>query len=212
MIAHVILTRAAGNPGLARLVVESLIAGGGLERAGTRWVATPVADAIDLGSHLRDLVSARLASVAPSARELVEIGAVIGLSFDPELAAAALSIEDLTAARDGAEATRLLGPAPRGHLRFIQSSHRDAILEQLSSEQRRQLNAQVATTLLRREEELDLEQRISLSLHLLAAEAQLPAVPRLLAAAVEIGALPLGLDLARRAFPLRSASRSPGTL
>jgi len=90
-----------------------------------------------LPRSVRDIVTARLDRLAPDARELIKVAALIGRDFDLDLAAAAAGLP--ISALDGA--TTLIDAT--GH-RFVHALTRDAVEATLSTAERRALHRRIA--------------------------------------------------------------------
>lgn len=99
-----------------------------------------------------DLVSARIARLAPAAVDLLRAGAVAGVRFDLELAAATAGLDHDAAldALDGALATGLLVEETPERYRFQHDIVRRALVSQLSGARRRALHRRLADAIERR--------------------------------------------------------------
>ncbi len=125
-----VVSRSGGNP----FYVEELLAAG---------------DPTGLSPAMRDVVAARLATVARETRLLLTHGATIGERFTKELLAIATSVpeEELTAALRAALDRHLLVIDEQGAFRFRHALVREAAAEELLPSQRADLHRRVADAL-----------------------------------------------------------------
>lgn len=86
-----IALKSDGNPFFAFELVRGLREGQIITQAEDgSWILTGRVDAIQIPSSILDLVNARVSSLAPSERDLLDLAACLGYEFDPTLLADAL--------------------------------------------------------------------------------------------------------------------------
>ncbi len=142
-------------------VVGALLDAGALRRKAGGWRLDPTrAASVALSPGTLGLVGRRLAELSPSTRRVLEAGAILGASFDDELLARVLDVDDETDPRsrpvDRRELDFSLADARRaglvrsegpGEHRFVHDSLRDLVLDQLDPEARRDLHQRVSDVL-----------------------------------------------------------------
>ena len=83
-----IAAKSDGNPFFAFEIVQGLRDGALIRRAQDgRWESTQVIEDIEIPSSVLDLVNARVASLAPDDRDVLDVAACCGFEFDPGLLA-----------------------------------------------------------------------------------------------------------------------------
>jgi diguanylate cyclase (GGDEF)-like protein len=106
-------------------------------------------DAIALPEDVFELILRRVDGVGPRCRDLLTVGAAIGLRFDTELAARASDLADPDDAAEllGQAATRMVVEYRDGELRFVHDGIRQALLGALDGPARRRLHQRIADVL-----------------------------------------------------------------
>jgi predicted ATPase/class 3 adenylate cyclase len=84
-VRELILAKAEGNPFFVEEVVRMLIDRGVIVREGTRWIAGSGISEIEIPTTLHALLSSRLDRLGASAKDTLQVAAVVGRRFAPEL-------------------------------------------------------------------------------------------------------------------------------
>jgi diguanylate cyclase (GGDEF)-like protein len=113
---------------------------------GTIRLDLPGLDALALPADVFELILRRVDGVGPRCRELLTVGAAIGLRFDAELAARAGDLDDAAELFDQA-AARMVVQYGDGELRFVHDGIRQALLGALDGPARRRLHQRIADVL-----------------------------------------------------------------
>jgi tetratricopeptide (TPR) repeat protein len=144
-----LVAKAAGSPFFAEELVRTLLEEGHLVRAGSEiTLGRPVAD-IPIPGTIHEVVAARLDRLAPQAKRVVQVAAVLGRQFTRAHLAAILADEQLDVERALDELVRrgiLHRKTALGsdELRFGESLTQEIAYEGLLLRQRRQLHERVA--------------------------------------------------------------------
>jgi class 3 adenylate cyclase/tetratricopeptide (TPR) repeat protein len=147
-----LVAKAAGSPFFAEELVRTLLEGGHLERTGAGVVlARPLAE-VPIPGTIHEVVAARLDRLAPPAKRVVQVAAVLGRQFSRTQLVELLSGEDVDVAQSLDELQRrgiVHGKAKLGadELRFGESLTQEIAYEGLLLRQRRQLHERVARLL-----------------------------------------------------------------
>ena len=144
-VADTLRERTGGNPFLLGEVWRDVRDRGGLDRLAS--------DRLDVPSTLQTLVRQRLRQLSPDHRRAVNLGAIIGESFDVPLVSAAATVpwpaasvyEALSAAV--AEGLVMSDPDRLGHYRFPHALARQAVLQEMEPFARASAHAAVAHAL-----------------------------------------------------------------
>ncbi|HET6818002.1 MAG TPA: ATP-binding protein [Mycobacteriales bacterium] len=182
----VVLRLSAGSPFMASAVVRGLVESGALFHDGQQWRADAELMAGAQSSlEAAAFLTSRLERLEPDVLRLVGAGAVLGKQFDIELAAG------LVGADPGASVLALQGLRSRHLLwldadeliaTFVHDKLREALLNRLTPEQRRELHARAAAILA---EQPDGASAYDLAFHFHAAGDDRAALPYALSAAAE---------------------------
>ena len=113
---------------------------------GTIHLDLPGLDALALPEDVFELILRRVDGVGPRCRDLLTVGAAIGLRFDAELAARVSDLDDATELLDQA-AARMVVEYGDGELRFVHDGIRQALLGALDGPARRRLHQRIAEVL-----------------------------------------------------------------
>jgi serine/threonine protein kinase/tetratricopeptide (TPR) repeat protein len=87
------------------------------------WVESKVIEKIDVPSAVKDLIDVRLGDLSKEHRDLVDVGAVHGYEFDPEIVAAVLERRPIAVLQDLAHVERRLGVIRAAGRRFRFDHH-----------------------------------------------------------------------------------------
>jgi signal transduction histidine kinase/tetratricopeptide (TPR) repeat protein len=141
-----------GNPFLAAAVLEGLVEGGALVATNRGWELEPHAMAQAQSSRrAAALLARRLETLSSEALRILSVGAVLGKSFDLQLAAK-LCRQSAAQAMAGATAARrkhfLWADASGSRFTFVHDRIREAVLERFPSAERRRLHSLAADALL----------------------------------------------------------------
>ncbi|MFL5579140.1 MAG: tetratricopeptide repeat protein [Gemmatimonadaceae bacterium] len=140
-----------GNPLFVVQVLRTLVDEGAVWHSGQRWEWRPVSE-LRLPAAVEDLLARRIERLSPETRTILTTCAVIGRSFDIDLAVAAgaATEDDLLDAVDEGVAGAVLEPAqgPRGdRFSFEHGLLVDAILRTANPRRLRRIHERVATAL-----------------------------------------------------------------
>ena len=138
-----------GNVFLLVELWQHLIEIGRLRRDADRWTITgPLTDVVS-PEGVREVVAARLGRLDATARELLEMAAVIGTTFDPAVLATATGqpVGTVLATLDAAVQSRIVGEYGIGGYRFAHELIRRSIYDGLGSAERRGHHLAVAEAL-----------------------------------------------------------------
>jgi len=146
--------RSGGNPFLVIEYLHSLRQQGALRSA----LYDPSISELDVDTHdlqipsgLNELFELRISQLSPSARRMLEFGAVLGTEFPSALLEACAHRMGLglnaTSAISELGAQRLFEALPNGRCRFVHDKLRDAQLSALTPSERRELHRQAAALL-----------------------------------------------------------------
>lgn len=100
---RVIIELARGNPFMVTAVLRGLVESGALAPDGPAWRFTPVPGGWQASREAAAILAQRLALLAPATRRILSAGAVLGRSFDPQLAAQLAGPLASSRQADGAE-------------------------------------------------------------------------------------------------------------
>jgi serine/threonine protein kinase/tetratricopeptide (TPR) repeat protein len=116
------------------------------------WVESKVIDRIEVPSAVKDLIGVRLGDLTQEQREVLDVGAVQGYEFDPDLAADALERRPLAVLQTLAHVERRWGVVrPSGHgYRFDHHQIQEVVYADLAQRLREEYHAAVADALERR--------------------------------------------------------------
>ena len=151
-VLRAVLERGEGNPLFLRELTAAMAA----------------SHSDELPTSLEDLLSAQVDDLAPGARRLLRAVSVLGVRFEPALAADLLG--EQPEAADWQALDRFLASHPDGSRRFRTSLARDAAYEGLPYRRRIELHGRAATALQTRAAGREEDVVEALSLHCLAAQ------------------------------------------
>jgi DNA-binding winged helix-turn-helix (wHTH) protein/tetratricopeptide (TPR) repeat protein len=160
-LASLIHDHTDGNPLFVVQVADELVRRGAIARHRKGWVVSPSIARRDLAlsDDLREMIRLELRHLTANEREIVEVGAVAGIAFAPDIVATALARdpEEVGASCDRLAGSRLLLDAteraqwPGGPLipqyQFIHALHHDVVYGQVSPVRRRRLHARLGNAL-----------------------------------------------------------------
>jgi tetratricopeptide (TPR) repeat protein len=117
-------------------------------------VQTRAISEIEVPSTVRDLIAARLKDLAEEQRAILDVGAVMGITFDPGLVAAVLEEKKVRVLRELAEIERRLGivRGEAGGCRFDQSQIQEILYADLMPDLRAEYHSLLADAFAEREE------------------------------------------------------------
>jgi DNA-binding CsgD family transcriptional regulator len=145
----VLVRQTDGNAFLLVELWQHLLDTGRVQRHGERWAV--VGPLTDLASPdgVREVVAARIERLDAAPRELLELAAVTGTTFDPVVVAAASgrSVEEVLATLDVAVRSRIVVELGSGGYRFAHELIRRCVYDDLGSADRRRLHLAVARAL-----------------------------------------------------------------
>jgi two-component system sensor kinase len=201
-----VLEHGAGNPFLVTAVLHGLVESGALTRVRGHWQLDDRAVAeLQISGHIANLLAARIARLAPTARQLLAIGALLGRTFDPTFAGDLCGLPPETAVRVVKELRGSLLWIDRGgtSCTLLHDRIREALLGTLPDQDRRRLHLEVA----RRLEPTGADRAFEIAYHYDAAGAPALALPHALLAA-ERAQAQHDMELAERYY--RIAARGTG--
>jgi len=197
---------AEGSPFMAAAVLRGMVESDALVSGPDGW--TVDADALaDVRSSRRaaTVLAHRISLLSDETRRLLAVGAVLGKEFELPVAAALGRVDPVDVARAVREASRrhLAWSQRSDRCRFVHDKVREALLDQLDPEERRELHARTAELLERRSP----TRFFDLAFHFDAAGAPSRALPYAMAAAEEARAQQ-SLELVEQQY--RIAQRGSG--
>ncbi len=195
-LEQVIVWRAGGSPFYAEELVRSLIEEGHLAHTtpGELALTRPLAD-LPIPETVQEVIAARLDALAPEAKRVIQVAAVLGRQFRSRQLAALLADEGIDVQRELAELERR-GLVHRktalssDEFRFGESLTQEVAYEGLLLKQRRQLHERVGTLIDAEPAERGLEHAAILAHHYLRSDDHVKAVESLLRAAREAEHVP----------------------
>jgi DNA-binding CsgD family transcriptional regulator/tetratricopeptide (TPR) repeat protein len=130
-----LVSRADGNPFLVEELLASAVTSGALSREGETWRLDPTARGL-LPITFAESVRRRVAGLGPDGRRVLQVGAVLGRSFDWTLLGPVLGLADerVVAVLRGAQDCQLIerdGSSAEAVFRFRHALTREAILGEL---------------------------------------------------------------------------------
>jgi DNA-binding CsgD family transcriptional regulator len=148
-VVDVLVRQTDGNAFLLVELWSHLVAAGHLRHRDGRWVVAGDLGDIASPEGVREVVDARLDLLDGPARDLLEIAAVIGATFDPRLLAAAAetSVDKAIATLDAAVRARIVGDDGTGRFRFSHELIRRSIYDNLGGAERRRHHRVLADAL-----------------------------------------------------------------
>ncbi len=148
-----------GNPFFAAEYLRAAVEGGLLTRdAAGRWSLRAAdaarGEALPLPTAVEAILDRRLSNLRPEERRLVAAAAVLGRTFDGEIAAATarLGAREALGAASALERRQILEEAGEGRLRFAHDRLRDVAYARLDEGARRALHARAAAAIEARHE------------------------------------------------------------
>ncbi|MBL9038831.1 MAG: protein kinase [Archangium sp.] len=169
-LVEFIQNRSDGNPFFIEELVHSLIETTSVQQVGQEWELQPNASEA-VPEALAMVVSARVERVSAGARSLLRVGAVIGRTFQADLAAAASSetVDAKVAVEECVRRGLLVNTDQPGQVRFEQSLLHEVMLQRLTSIDLKYLHQRVAEALERGTSSGEMPYE-AMSKHFLAAE------------------------------------------
>ncbi len=190
-----LVAKAEGSPFFAEEITRTLVEEGWLTgENGTRRLTRPLED-IRIPGTVQEVIAARLDRLAPQAKRVVQVAAVLGRQFRAGQLTTLLDGEGIDVARELAQLERA-GVVHRKHLlasdeyRFGESLTQEVAYEGLLLRQRRQLHERVALLLEASPAEATAERSALVAHHFARSDNRPRAVDALLRAAQEAERLP----------------------
>lgn len=147
-LARAVHGQTQGNPFFVREVLRDLRETGRLRRVDGRYRVGVPGEEVAIPEGVRDVVGRRLARLSAPAGDFLRAAAVVGVEFDPALAAtvAALEGEAFLVAFDEAILARLVVEVPgrSGGARFVHAIVRDTLYRSQSAARRAEAHRKVA--------------------------------------------------------------------
>ena len=150
-ITRMVVRLADGNPFMGAAVLRGIVESGALVPGPDGWtVSEPGLLAVQAGRRSAPFLVRRLELLSAAALHLLSVGAVLGKQFDlPTAVTIAGTSDEAGAIMADARRRRLLWVDERaGRCTFFHDKIREALLERLSAEQRRDLHSRAADYLL----------------------------------------------------------------
>jgi len=150
-VVHQIVAKTDGVPLFVEELVKMVLASGLLREGGAHYVLTGPLPLLAIPATLHDSLMARLDRLA-TARDLAQLGAVLGREFSYELLQSVSSLDELTL-RQGlaqlveAELLYQRGLPPRSQYTFKHALIQDAAYQSLLKSTRQQMHQQIAQVL-----------------------------------------------------------------
>jgi DNA-binding CsgD family transcriptional regulator/tetratricopeptide (TPR) repeat protein len=134
-----------GNPFFAEEICTSLIASGDIYYAGNQWRRKPLSQ-IDIPDSVQRLVQRRLGRISQPARQLIDLAAVSGRSFDFAVlqTLTGLSDSELLARVKELVAAQLVAEESADQFAFRHALTREALYARLLARERQTLHGQMA--------------------------------------------------------------------
>lgn len=152
-LAHVILSRAEGNPLFVEEVLRTLIEEGTLTRDNGNWQVTRAVDVTEIPDTLQGVLTARIDRLDEAMKRVVQIAAVVGRVFqryvldrvvdDPSI------LDDCLVQLQIAQIVRERSPEPEAEYIFKHILTQEAAYQSLLREQRKAYHQRVADALAR---------------------------------------------------------------
>jgi signal transduction histidine kinase len=140
---QIVIRQGEGNPFLVAATLHGLVETGVLRAGPSAWELNPQAlTELQASARVANILALRLTQLAPRPRQLLTVGAILGRTFDPVLAGALCGMEPREAMQE-AETCRggLLWVNGSGTLfTFLHDRIREALLTQMTTEERRRLH------------------------------------------------------------------------
>src|SRR5262249_19844269 len=195
-LEQVIVAKAGGSPFFAEELVRGLVEEGHVARdsSGALALTRPLAD-LPIPSTVQDVIAARLSALAPEAKRVIQVAAVLGRQFRNGQLAAVLADEGIDPEPVLAELERR-GLVHRktalssDEFRFGESLTQEVAYEGLLLKQRRQLHERIGALIEAEPTERGLEHAALLAHHYARGDDHGKAVRALLAAGHEAGQAP----------------------
>ncbi|HVY47722.1 MAG TPA: AAA family ATPase, partial [Minicystis sp.] len=126
-------------------VLGTYLDAGAVVRRESAWCLDAPTDALELPDGALALLGHRLGELPPATREVLDVAALIGTTFDELAVQKALRLDEDSVAFsiDEARRTGLVVNAASGERRFIHESLREMVLHQLSERERRALHQRI---------------------------------------------------------------------
>ncbi len=136
-----IATKSAGNPLYVEEYLKALVDAGAVEVLEGRVTYHPEVAEVEVPKNLRGIVSARLARLSPADRHLMQIAAVAGARWSPELLADVSGdpLREVTEALASLESRGIVVRLPAGDFGFAHELLGDVLRDGLTIESRREI-------------------------------------------------------------------------
>lgn len=190
--------RAGGNPFLVSATLHGMVEVGALRGGAGGWQVNPERLAeLQAAEHSAPILAMRLANLSEPARELLSVAALLGRTFDPVLAGelSGLSPQEAMRITEEHRGKLVWADGSGTAFTFVHDRLRDALLEELSPERRRELHLRAAGAV----EARDPKRVYELAYHYDAAGQPARALPFALASA-EAARKRFALDVAERYY------------
>ncbi|HSH05717.1 MAG TPA: AAA family ATPase [Anaerolineae bacterium] len=149
-VIEILTNRSQGNPFVVTEYLQAMIDAGLLRPKWGAWgVDTDGIEKLKLANNVVDLVIRRLEEVSHNTRRVLMVAAAIGAQFSLTLLAkvSEQDDEDLGRALDSASTHNLVEITPEGDYIFVHERIREALLNELEADNRRDLHQRIAEEL-----------------------------------------------------------------
>ncbi len=144
-LAQMIYDETDGNPLFTGEVLRHLQEVGAIYEVDGRWTTRDVTE-VGIPDGVREVIGRRLNRLAPVTNEVLQIGAVVGRSFDLVVVQRLVDVDrdDLLTALDEAVEARVVTEVAIGHYTFSHALMRSALYDELRPTRRARLHERVA--------------------------------------------------------------------
>jgi class 3 adenylate cyclase len=145
-LAQMIFDETDGNPLFTGEVLRHLHEVGAIYEIDGRWTTRGDVTEIGIPDGVREVIGRRLSRLAPVTNDVLQVGAVVGRSFDLAVTQRLVDIDrdDLLMALDEAVEARVIAEVAVGHYTFSHALVRSALYDELRPTRRARLHERVA--------------------------------------------------------------------
>jgi class 3 adenylate cyclase len=145
-LAQMIYDETDGNPLFTGEVLRHLHEVGAIYEVDGRWTTRGDVTEIGIPDGVREVIGRRLSRLAPATNDVLQVGAVVGRSFDMAVVQRLVDLDrdDLLMALDEAVEARVIGEVAIGHYTFSHALVRSALYDELRPTRRARLHERVA--------------------------------------------------------------------